>query len=151
VERLGDVVVSTELHRFDGGGAAAQGGNDDDGHFFQLILVLAQQVHPCLSRHLEVEEDERHRWVAEYLVRLETICCLHHSVALGLKQQPEVRADHRVVVCYQDGCLLVWLRHDVMPMQLRGPEASVFDSRSPCPQRSTGRTTTKVAPGPPAS
>ena len=114
-----------------------QGGDNDDRHLLQLILVLAQQVHAVLPRHLEVEQSQRHGRVAERLGCLKAVRRLQHSVAFRLEQQAKVGADRGVVVRYQDRRLKVCLRHDAIPLK-EGPLGPRLSSRLQQPMSSLG-------------
>jgi hypothetical protein len=58
IERLGDVIVSTELDRLDRHVRRAVGGHDDDRQALALLLRLAQHIEAGFLRHPHVHQDQ---------------------------------------------------------------------------------------------
>ena len=102
VERLEQVVVSAELHRFDGGFGGAKGGDQNDGQAGLGRVQLTDQFQAVQARQLQIGDDDIE-------------CVLH-----GARQA--------VIAALFDGHLMAFLGQH--PLQGVGDAGIVFDQQN---------------------
>ncbi len=102
VERLGDVVVGAQSHRFDRDpGAAERGHHDDRQILIRIPVQLLQDIQPALVRHTDIHQDQvRHiRGVAHRLEHAVTGFRFPNCVAFVFQEVDQYLPDAGIIIC----------------------------------------------------
>lgn len=123
VQRFGQEVLRTALHRLDGGVDAPVGGDEDDRPARVVALEAPEEVEPGGAGEDDVGDDEVGRAAPDRGVGLVRVGCGDDVVAPVLDAHGEDLADRGLVVDHEDGQAL--LGHD------SGGQAKVLEGRVP--------------------
>ena len=133
VERLGDVVVGTDLEADDLVDGVASPG-DDDQPAMPMLAQLARDREPVFARQAEVEQDQRRRIDGHELQQGTAVMHLRHAIAAALQVAGEQLRDLHLVV--EDGDVLGGVQcGDAATGSSPGrPSVSAFDRTKPAPR-----------------
>jgi len=112
IKGLGQIVVGSQLHGFDGGVGGAVGGHDDHGSLDLRSSHLTQRIQAVQTGHFVVEQDQIERFPGDQIQGRLAITAVPDVVSLFRKEATEKVNQALIIVDYQDlfhlppGCAL---------------------------------------------